>query len=251
MKHWAYNMNQTRQWAALSLVIAALGQAAVADNRAQLSCGAFPAGQDAPTYVTLDAPGYPGVEAALNALQQGDPFENAIPLKAIGDFMQMGLADLTLPLLAASCGYDMFAANECAGNRFFPSTVTQATLSGTALAFTTQPDDDTTIEVQISNPDFDLAKVANIQGADNEVSIWTRQADGTETYLSEASNGDTTAYTERPDCSGKGQLIRHNQNGLLTTNSFYWTAAEDSFSFHYKICDHQGDDAGCHEGQLN
>ncbi len=237
------------RWGLLTPLACLVSSAVLADDRVDLSCRQYNAADDLQHYVTLDSPGYPDVAAVVDALSEGDPFENAVPLRAIGDFMQMGISDLTLPLLAAVCSYEMYAANECAGNMFWPSNVTEASLNGETLRFTIQVDQDVVQQVEISNPQFDKATIANLQGEVVQTDTWTRQPDGTETYTSIAINGDETAYTERPDCSGEGYVVRHNANGLLMTNTFSWSSAKTGFTFQYKICGYQND-PGCHEGAL-
>jgi len=221
----------------------------MADERAERSCRHHNASDDLQNYVTLDSPGYPEVAAVLNSLSEGDPFENSIPLRAMGDFMQMGISDLTLPLLAGVCSYDMYAANACKGNAFWPTNVTEASLNGQILVFTTGGDQDVAQQVEIANPEFDMATVTNIQGEVTQTDTWVRKPDGTEFYTSMAINGDETSYTERPDCSGEGRIVRHNARGLLMTNTFSWSSAKAGFTFQYKICAYQ-DDPGCHEGAL-
>jgi hypothetical protein len=61
---------------------------------------------------------------------KANPFENAFRAGALGEFMLMGLVDLVPPGLAAMCSYDMYEANECAGNAFWPASVADARLDG-------------------------------------------------------------------------------------------------------------------------
>jgi hypothetical protein len=211
------------------------------------TCGAY-AG-DVTDYVALHSYTYPAAEMVAERIAAiEDPFEALVQFKAYGDFAQMGIVDLVLPMVALSCNYEMYDANACSGTFFLPSNVESVLLAGESLRFATRdPETDVAMYVVHQNRSFDRS-VVTMAGV---VSTWSRSADGTETFLSFAENGDETHYTERADCSGKGHVIRHNEAGLLTTNHFSWSAATvDSMTFRYKLCRHQEPDPGCHEGQI-
>lgn len=227
------------------LLLLILAQSAAAGQ----SCGPYTVEDDAHDYVALNAHAYPAAERVHERIQAiEDPFEALVPLKAYGDFTQMGILDLVLPAIALSCSYEMFDANGCEGSFFLPSNVTSASLTGDSLNFSvTNPDTNEIMDVMHKNRSYDRS-VVSVPAAET---TWNRAADGTETFLSIADNGDETHYTEHPDCSGSGHVIRHNESGLLTTNHFSWSAAtEQTMTFQYKICRHQEPNAGCHEGQI-
>ncbi len=226
----------------IALLMMFVGSAASAQ-----ACGPYTG--DATDYVSLHSQTYPAAEKVaerIAAIQ--DPFEALVPLKAYGDFAQMGVVDLVLPMVALSCSYEKFDANRCDGSFLLPSNVEIASLAEESLRFATRnPETGAVMEVVHKSRSFDRS-VVTIAGV---VSIWNRSANGTETFLSVAENEDETHYTEYADCSGQGHVIRHNEAGLLTTNHFSWTAAtEDSMTFRYKICRHQEPNPGCHEGQI-
>lgn len=213
------------------------------------SCGPHADQDDTSKYVALSAHTYPAAEQILDGIATNDdPFEAVVPLKAYGDFMQMGLLDLALPTIGIGCNYDLFDANGCGGSFFLPSNVTSASIVGDSLSFSmTDPDTQEVTTVTHKNRAYDRS-VVNVSGAET---TWERAEDGTETFLSIAVNGDETHYTEYSDCSGRGHVIRHNEIGLLTTNHFSWSAATgQAMTFNYKICRHQEPNAGCHEGQI-
>jgi len=114
---------------------------ALADGSASLSCGPADGSEGVNQYVSIHSPGYPSVRNALDSLQDADPFEAAIPLTAVADFMQIGLFDIVLPGLALACSYDLFEANECGGLPFMPNPVSSASLIGETLRYTTISDD--------------------------------------------------------------------------------------------------------------
>lgn len=211
------------------------------------SCG--PYNGDTTDYPTFHSSTYPAAEKVAERISAiDDPFEALVPLKAYGDFAQIGIVDLALPMVALSCSYQLFDANECAGTFLLPSNVESASLTGESLRFATRdPETGVAMEVVHQNRSFDRS----VMTMDGVVSTWTRAADGTETFQSVAENGDETHYTEYVDCSGQGHVIRHNDAGLLTTNHFSWSSAkEDIMTLQYKICRHQEPDPGCHEGQI-
>ena len=232
------------------LICLAMAHTASAEGAAERSCGPADGERLENSYVSLNAPGYPAVSTAMDRLMERDPLDAIVPLAALGDFMQMSVLDLTLPGLELVCGFDMFAANECAGFAFVPSAVTEASVTGEVLSYATE-DGDQRMWVEHHGRSFDRSVVKVERAGGATTSVWNRAADGTETLFQEAPNGDEIAYTENPDCSGSGHVIRHNENGLLTTNHFSWSAATGAdFSFSYKICRYQEPDPGCHEGQL-
>ncbi|KJZ18535.1 hypothetical protein TW80_14015 [Loktanella sp. S4079] len=213
------------------------------------SCGPYSDEESANNYVTLSAGTYPAAEQVFERIGAiANPFEAMVPLKAYGDFMQMGVLDLALPTIGFGCNYDLFDANGCAGSFFLPSNVTSATMTGDSLSFSmTNPDTQEVMTVTHKNRAYDRTVVSVPRGE----TTWERAADGTETFLSIAVNGDETGYIEHPDCSGSGHVIRHNEMGLLSTNHFSWSAATgQAMTFQYKICRHQDPDPGCHEGQI-
>ncbi|NSX55954.1 hypothetical protein [Parasulfitobacter algicola] len=131
----------------------------------------------------------------------------------------------------------------------FRQTISKARLWwGERLRFATKdPETDAVTHVVHENWSFDRS-VVTMTGV---VSTWNRSANGTETFLSVAENGNETHYTEYADCSGLGHVIRHNEVGLLTTNHFSWSSAtEGKMTFRYKLCRHQEPDPGCHEGEI-
>ncbi len=211
------------------------------------SCGPYDG--DVNDYVALHSHTYPAAEMVMARIEAiDDPFEAVVPLKAYGDFAQMGIVDVVLPMIALSCNYELFSANGCAGTFFLPNNVENASLADDSLRFVTHdPETGLTIDIVHKNRSYDRS-IVTMPGV---VSTWNRAADGTETFLSVAENGDETGYAENPDCSGEGHVIRHNEVGLLTTNHFSWSSAtSQNMTFQYKLCRHQEPDDGCHEGRI-
>lgn len=136
--------------------------------------------------------------------------------------------------LITRCPYELFEANVCDG--FVTGTIEDDVLSWTLASNTA------TAEVTVNDRSYSSGSiVVTSANGDERTSLWTRAADGTETYSQTDLIGNTTSFTEAPDCSGTATLVDIDDGGapLIRTTTTWTSPLETIPSFVWEFCDYE------------
>ncbi|MBZ9557898.1 MULTISPECIES: hypothetical protein [unclassified Modicisalibacter] len=247
----------------MGIVGASLNVSAEVGERALKACLApdFDPADGAP-FVSLDSPTYPVMEKKTDGLE--DPGD-ATSMEALGAQMDearmMGVFAL-LPmnsfffsLATALCNHDLYAQNGCEGMSMAfggKATLEDVTMDDGQLSYVIRSQkDDSVYRMTIGDSDYNTVTMSVTKGGETTDQQLTRDADGTEHYRAESSNGDTIQFLERPDCSGT-YTQRDTLDGRLDrTIHFAWTSAKsDAMKVQWTECRYDNGKKTCSSGEF-
>lgn len=181
------------------------------------------------TFITLDSPSYLTVHEKAKKSDSHDA--RNLPLALIsGRFTMLGGIDIFIPFLTLPCTYKTYDSDKCQMTSLYLSgsaTLEDVVLKDQQLSYTLRkPDEDQVFEVTFGDRDFNRMQLIGQEDGVTTESTWTRDSDGTEYYAGKSSDGSAISYVERPDCSGKAEIVDAENGKITGKTSFKWTSAK-------------------------
>ncbi len=145
-------------------------------------------------------------------------------------------------VLITRCPYELFEANAC-------GFIATGSLEDDVLKWTLATNT-STLEVTVNDRSYSSGSVVTSSAnGEEETMLWTRAADGTETFSRTDLIGNTTSFTEAPDCSGTATFVDFEDDGtpLVKTTSTWTSPIEAIPRFVWESCDYENGVEECRQ----
>ncbi|WP_353979691.1 hypothetical protein [Salinicola endophyticus] len=242
---------------------ASLNASAEVGERALKSCLApdFDPADGAPL-VSLDSPTYPAMEKKVDRLEEPGDSASMEALGAqieesrmMGMFVLLPMNSFFFSLATALCDHDMYVQDGCEsmsmafGDR---ATLEDVTMDDGQLSYVVRSQkDDSVYRMTIGDSDYNRVMMSVTGDGETTDHELTRDADGTEHYRAESSDGGTIQFLERPDCSGTYTQRDIRDGRLDRTVDFAWTSAKsDAMKVQWTECLYDDGKKTCSSGEF-